>query len=178
MPFYEYECSSCKFYTEVLQKITDARLKRCPSCGKNTLQKLVSAPVFRLKGSGWYETDFKTDKESKHNLARAEPSESSDAGKQESAKDAKPGPSGESKTDAKATEAKPGGSKPSGSKTGGSKTGGSKPAAESRESRESPGRRTVSLSRKTATPQRTAKSRSPRAARPGTKVRTARKARR
>ena len=50
MPFYEYECASCKFYTEVMQKISDAPLKKCPSCGKNTMKKLISAPVFRLKG--------------------------------------------------------------------------------------------------------------------------------
>ena len=52
MPFYEYECSNCKFYTEVMQKITDPPLEKCPSCGKKTLKKLVSAPVFRLKGGG------------------------------------------------------------------------------------------------------------------------------
>jgi putative FmdB family regulatory protein len=68
MPFYEYECQACKYYTEVMQKISDAPLSRCPSCGKRRLKKLVSAPVFRLKGSGWYETDFKSDKESKRNL--------------------------------------------------------------------------------------------------------------
>ena len=51
MPFYEYECSNCKFYKEVMQKISDAPLKKCPSCGKNALKKLVSAPVFRLKGA-------------------------------------------------------------------------------------------------------------------------------
>jgi putative FmdB family regulatory protein len=69
MPFYEYECSSCRYYSEVLQKITDKPLKKCPSCGKNTFKKLISAPVFRLKGSGWYETDFKTDQDNKRNLA-------------------------------------------------------------------------------------------------------------
>ncbi len=69
MPFYEYECQSCKFYTELMQKISDPPLVKCPSCGKRTMQKLMSAPVFRLKGSGWYETDFKSDKEDKRNLA-------------------------------------------------------------------------------------------------------------
>jgi putative FmdB family regulatory protein len=69
MPFYEYECQSCKFYAEVMQKISDPPLLKCPSCGKRTLKKLVSAPVFRLKGGGWYETDFKSDKEEKRNLA-------------------------------------------------------------------------------------------------------------
>jgi len=68
MPFYEYECSACKFYVESLQKISDPPLKKCPSCGKETMQRLISAPVFRLKGSGWYETDFKSDKENKRNL--------------------------------------------------------------------------------------------------------------
>src|ERR1700756_4691020 len=72
MPFYEYECQACKFYTEVMQKISDAPLTLCPSCGRKKLKKLVSAPVFRLKGAGWYETDFKSDKESKRNLLGAE----------------------------------------------------------------------------------------------------------
>ncbi len=72
MPFYEYECQSCKHYVEVMQKITDAPLKKCPSCGRMTLRKLVSAPVFRLKGSGWYETDFKSAQESKRNLVGTE----------------------------------------------------------------------------------------------------------
>ena len=76
MPFYEYECQNCKFYTELMQKITDPPLEKCPSCGKKTMQKLISAPVFRLKGSGWYETDFKGDNESKRNLAGAEKEES------------------------------------------------------------------------------------------------------
>jgi putative FmdB family regulatory protein len=77
MPFYEYECSNCKFYSEVMQRISDAPMTKCPSCGKNALKKLVSAPNFRLKGSGWYETDFKGDKENKRNLAGADKEESS-----------------------------------------------------------------------------------------------------
>jgi putative FmdB family regulatory protein len=76
MPFYEYECSNCKFYSEVMQKISDAPLTKCPSCGKKTMVKLVSAPNFRLKGGGWYETDFKGDKENKRNLAGADRDES------------------------------------------------------------------------------------------------------
>src|SRR2546423_14005039 len=75
MPFYEYECSNCKFYSEVMQKITDAPMTKCPSCGKKALKKLVSAPNFRLKGGGWYETDFKGDKENRRNLAGAEAEE-------------------------------------------------------------------------------------------------------
>jgi putative FmdB family regulatory protein len=72
MPIYEYECSNCKFYVEALQKISEAPLRQCPSCKKQTLQRLVSAPVFRLKGGGWYETDFKSDQEGKRNLAQGE----------------------------------------------------------------------------------------------------------
>ena len=54
MPFYEYQCGSCGHYFEAMQKITDAPLRKCPDCGKSALKKLLSAPVFRLKGSGWY----------------------------------------------------------------------------------------------------------------------------
>jgi putative FmdB family regulatory protein len=72
MPFYEYECSACKFYVEALQKISDPPMKKCPSCKKQTLKRLLSAPVFRLKGGGWYETDFKSDKENKRNLVGEE----------------------------------------------------------------------------------------------------------
>ena len=94
MPFYEYECSSCKFYTEVMQKITDAPLRKCPSCGRNTLVKLVSAPIFRLKGSGWYETDFKSDKENKRNLATSETEPPSDTKSGESSSTTKGSESG------------------------------------------------------------------------------------
>jgi putative FmdB family regulatory protein len=91
MPVYEYECQACKFYTEVMQKITDAPLTRCPSCGKRRLKKLVSVPVFRLKGSGWYETDFKSEKENKRNVLGAEKEEPAAAAKAEGA-EAKPAP--------------------------------------------------------------------------------------
>ena len=86
MPFYEYECPHCGYDEEVLQKITDKPLTKCPSCGKKGLRKLISAPVFRLKGSGWYETDFKSDKENKRNLHGAEKEESKSDAKAEPAK--------------------------------------------------------------------------------------------
>jgi putative FmdB family regulatory protein len=69
MPFYEYQCGHCGHHLEVMQKISDAPLRKCPECSRRTLKKLVSAPVFRLKGSGWYETDFKSEKEEKRNVA-------------------------------------------------------------------------------------------------------------
>ncbi|PCJ27795.1 MAG: FmdB family transcriptional regulator [SAR86 cluster bacterium] len=60
MPIYEYQCTNCEHQLEALQKISDGPLKDCPACEKPKLEKLVSAASFRLKGSGWYETDFKT----------------------------------------------------------------------------------------------------------------------
>ncbi|MDG0991789.1 MAG: zinc ribbon domain-containing protein [Luminiphilus sp.] len=60
MPIYDYRCSDCSHQLEALQKLSDALLTTCPECGKETLRKQVSAPAFRLAGSGWYETDFKT----------------------------------------------------------------------------------------------------------------------
>jgi putative FmdB family regulatory protein len=60
MPIYEYQCQSCHEQLEALQKISDAPLLDCPKCGQPSLKKKVSAAAFRLKGGGWYETDFKT----------------------------------------------------------------------------------------------------------------------
>jgi putative FmdB family regulatory protein len=59
MPIYEYRCTDCGFQEEHLQKVSEAPLIACPSCGKPTFRKLVSAAGFQLKGSGWYATDFK-----------------------------------------------------------------------------------------------------------------------
>jgi putative FmdB family regulatory protein len=87
MPFYEYQCKSCGHDLEAMQKINDPPLKKCPHCGKSQLQRLMSAPVFRLKGGGWYETDFKGDQDNKRNLAdRPETDAPKDEGK-DSAKD-------------------------------------------------------------------------------------------
>ena len=63
MPIYEYQCSACGFQKEMLQKISDEPLKTCPECGKDTMRKMVTAAAFRLKGGGWYETDFKKNKQ-------------------------------------------------------------------------------------------------------------------
>jgi putative FmdB family regulatory protein len=102
MPFYEYECQNCKFYTELMQKISDPPLEKCPSCKKKTMKKLISAPVFRLKGGGWYETDFKGDSENKRNLAGADKEEAkteadSGAKKDDTKADAKPAAAAEAK---------------------------------------------------------------------------------
>ena len=60
MPIYEYRCDQCGHQFEVLQKISDAPVKNCPKCNSNNPRRLVSAAAFKLKGTGWYETDFKT----------------------------------------------------------------------------------------------------------------------
>ena len=74
MPIYEYQCESCEHQFDKLQKISDDPLKDCPACGKPSLKKMISAAGFRLKGSGWYETDFKSGK--KKNIASSDSSSS------------------------------------------------------------------------------------------------------
>ncbi|MEZ5449529.1 MAG: zinc ribbon domain-containing protein [Thiolinea sp.] len=69
MPLYDYQCTACGHELEALQKISDAPLQDCPACHTASLQKQVSAAAFRLSGSGWYETDFKTG--SKKNLTES-----------------------------------------------------------------------------------------------------------
>ena len=104
MPFYEYQCKQCEHHLEAMQKVSDGPLRKCPNCGKSALQRLMSAPVFRLKGGGWYETDFKGDAEGKRNLAdRPE----ADAPKEDK-KEGKDGKDGDSKAaESKADAAKP-----------------------------------------------------------------------
>ena len=125
MPIYEYRCEACGHELDALQKLNDGPLQDCPDCQSPSLRRLISAPSFRLKGDGWYETDFKSDKETKRNLV-----ESSDAkvDKGETAKKAdkpsgdkpskKAGLSSESKSDSKSgsgSDANSGSSKDSGS---------------------------------------------------------------
>lgn len=89
MPIYEYLCQGCGFGKDVLQKLSDAPLTDCPSCGKDQYRKQISAAGFRLKGQGWYETDFKTG--AKKNIAgdKASSSASSSGTASSSAGDAK-----------------------------------------------------------------------------------------
>lgn len=75
MPFYEYRCDACNHDFEALQKISDEPLLDCPACHQPSLKKLISAAGFRLKGQGWYETDFKSG--SKRNIADSGASDSS-----------------------------------------------------------------------------------------------------
>ena len=89
MPIYEYQCQECSHKLEVLQKMSDDPLKICPHCDKSALKKLVSAASFRLKGGGWYETDFKSG--NKKNL-----SSSDDSGKKSGESSAKSSGTGKS----------------------------------------------------------------------------------
>lgn len=97
MPIYEYVCKACGEATEIIHKISDPPERKCPACGKLKLTKLVSAAAFRLKGGGWYETDFKSgDKknlvtEAKEDKPGAETPAAKDAPKtSKDKKDAKP----------------------------------------------------------------------------------------
>ena len=94
MPIYEYQCEACGYKFEKLQKISDDPLKVCPSCGASKLSKLVSAAAFRLKGGGWYETDFKTS--GRRNVSDSEKSKTTDSSENSSTKE-----SGEKKNDSK-----------------------------------------------------------------------------
>ncbi|MGB3619734.1 zinc ribbon domain-containing protein [Ketobacter sp. MCCC 1A13808] len=87
MPIYEYQCPDCGHELEAIQKMSDSALTDCPECKGNGLKKRISAPGFRLSGSGWYETDFKTGK--KKNLAKQD-SDSGSAAKSDSKKPAAP----------------------------------------------------------------------------------------
>ena len=95
MPIYEYQCSKCGHQMEVLQKMSDEPLVHCPSCQDDGLQKLVSAASFRLKGGGWYETDFKKGNK-KHLADNGEPAPAAKTGQGEGA--GKEKPKAESKT--------------------------------------------------------------------------------
>ena len=109
MPIYEYRCGACGHHLEALQKMTDAPLRKCPDCGKQQLKRLVSASLFRLKGSGWYETDFKGDKEKKRNLveaAEAREAKGDGAAEAASTKEADK-PAADAKTGGAAKDAKP-----------------------------------------------------------------------
>ena len=96
MPIYEYQCDSCGHELEKLQRMSDNPLRDCPDCGEAELRRLVSAAGFRLKGAGWYETDFK--KGDKKNLH--------DSGSSKSTSSSKSKPAAEKSATAKKAESK------------------------------------------------------------------------
>ena len=100
MPIYGYACKICDHTLDALQKIADDPLVNCPACGEPSLKRQLSAPRFRLKGQGWYETDFKSDKQ--RNLAGDKDSSKPDSKAKDQKSDSKP----ERKLDSK-SESKP-----------------------------------------------------------------------
>lgn len=107
MPIYEYVCQKCDHTLDALQKVADAPLVDCPECGGPDLKRLLSAPRFRLKGQGWYETDFK--KDNQRNIAgdkepaKADDKTSGDKGAGDKAKSDKSGDKGSDKSKSKSS---------------------------------------------------------------------------
>jgi putative FmdB family regulatory protein len=122
MPIYEYQCGACGHELEALQKISDSPLRKCPECGKQSLRRVVSPVSFRLKGGGWYETDFKSDAEKKRNLVE-------NAGKESES----------------TTAAETGGSKESGKDAGKDGAAADKPAKAAEPEKKEPSRRSVAV---------------------------------
>ena len=102
MPIYAFQCAECGHSFDRLQKMSDPDPETCPSCGAHQVRRQVTAPSFRLSGSGWYETDFKKDGDRKRNLSEG----GEGAGKTEAAKPAATESASAPKTESK-TEAKP-----------------------------------------------------------------------
>jgi len=98
VPIYEYACRNCEHTLDALQKMSDDPLLECPDCGEPQLKRLISAPRFRLKGQGWYETDFKKDNQRNLSKSDAEPSKPAKADKDSKTKTP-------AKSDSKATDA-------------------------------------------------------------------------
>lgn len=97
MPIYAYKCSSCGHAKDVLQKMSDAPLTRCPACGAETFAKQLTAAGFQLKGSGWYATDFRNGSKPPADAARDGKAETTGDGKVENKTDTK----SDNKTDTK-----------------------------------------------------------------------------
>jgi len=131
MPIYEYACVSCDHHLEALQKMSEDPLVFCPECGEESLRKKVSAAAFVLKGSGWYETDFKNSGKEKPKDAKA--GDGQPASKTSSDTKSSEGASGDTKSsDSKSSESKSVSSKSTADSTAtGSKSGGSKNASPS-----------------------------------------------
>ncbi len=91
MPTYEYVCGVCSYELEIIQRIKEPRLTKCPACNEDTLRRKLSAAAFHLKGTGWYETDFKTkksdeDKSKKPESENSKTTESGDSDKKDPSK--------------------------------------------------------------------------------------------
>jgi putative FmdB family regulatory protein len=106
MPIYAFACTACGHHFDRLQKLSDPDPAACPVCSAEAVKRQLTAPSFRLSGSGWYETDFKKDGDKKRNLTeKAEGGSSGDTAKTEAKSEAKPADS--KPADSKGAEAKP-----------------------------------------------------------------------
>ena len=101
MPIYEYRCESCGHELDALQKLSEPPLRDCPDCRAPSLRRLISPASFRLKGGGWYETDFKSDKEKKRNLVESPAEAKEDKGEKKAKEGEKSPPQVSSGGDAK-----------------------------------------------------------------------------
>ncbi|MCB1742947.1 MAG: zinc ribbon domain-containing protein [Gammaproteobacteria bacterium] len=107
MPIYEYECGACGAQHEFIQKFSEGPKRKCPSCGKSRLRKRVSAAAFHLKGTGWYETDFKNSKKAKANGDATSSDSSSDSSGGEKKSSSDSGGESSSKSESKSSDSKP-----------------------------------------------------------------------
>ena len=117
MPIYEYQCQACSHQFEIMQKISDPVMQKCPDCGKRKLRKLVSAVAFRLKGGGWYETDFKKGDKKKNLLSDSDdkPSKSASDGADKAEKKSADGAKSDGQKGAKTDKAQKAGKTKKGS---------------------------------------------------------------
>lgn len=114
MPIYEYQCTDCEHEFETIQKISEDLLVTCPNCSKDSLRKKISAAGFRLKGGGWYETDFKSGSRknvsgddkggSKSESSKSDSSSSSSSGSSDSSSGSSSSSKGEKSTKSKSSE--------------------------------------------------------------------------
>ena len=106
MPTYDYECDACEHKFEHFQGINDPLLKKCPECGKNKLRRLIGAGgAVVFKGSGFYQTDYRSDSYKKKAAAEGKSSDSGSSG--DSKGESKSAAKSETKTESKASESKP-----------------------------------------------------------------------
>ena len=121
MPIYEFECPACGEVFDRLQKLSDPDPEACPHCGKSGVRRRLTAPQFRLSGSGWYETDFKKDSDKKRNLVDKGEAPKSDAPKSDAKTETastKPAETKPAEAKATASKEKPAANTPKSSSTG------------------------------------------------------------
>ena len=112
MPIYAFQCAECGHPFDRLQKMSDPDPDACPSCGANAVKRQVTAPSFRLSGSGWYETDFKKDGDKKRNLSEGTDSSKTGTESKPAATETASAPKTESKAEAKPAASTPAPSTP------------------------------------------------------------------